>query len=244
MFHNSVCTNLLAIVIPIYHHFWWGGFIFQRRFVHSLSCSVAVCPSVSQGNNFCNGNFTTRKPWVLANWCLSIAIFLRASPNKSISRCSSSLPIQGVFTALFNRDLTQQDGSRERTAKVDRVTRVTTWFVSNLMHFQFATAVLLTFTMWKQAVLGCEENVSIFILLSLSKLLYKNFPFAAQTCQELGTRLSPDLGHRIWPTRSFRCYDQKQFQDMNFATLLLNSVANSQIVSAVWGMILRYSLIF
>ena len=105
-------------------------------------------------------------------------------------------------------------------------------------HFRFATAVLLPFTTWKQAVWGCEENVSIFILLSWSKLLYKNFPFAAQTCQELGTRLSPVLGHRIWPTRYFRGYDQKEFKAMNFATLLPNSVANSQLVSAV----LRYDI--
>ena len=143
--------------------------------------------------------------------------------------------LSGILMIII---LTQRDGRRERTAKVDRVTRVTTWFVSNLTHFRFATAVLLTFTTWKQAVWGCKENVSIFILLSLCKLLYKNFPFTAQTCPELGTRLSPVLGHRIWPTRSFRGYDQKEFQAMNFATLLLNSVANSQLVSAV----LRYNI--
>ena len=70
------------------------------------------------------------------------------------------------------RDLTQQDGRRERTAKIRRVTRVTTWFVSSLTHFRFVTAVLLTFTTWKQGEWGCEENVSIFILLSLSKLSF------------------------------------------------------------------------
>ena len=50
--------------------------------------------------------------------------------------------------------------------------------------------------------------------------------------------MSPVLGHRICPTRPFRGYNQKEFQVMNFATLLLNSVANSQLVSAV----LRYDI--
>lgn len=48
----------------LYQSFYWGGFIFLWGFVHSLNRSVAVCPSVSQDNNFFIGKFTTRKPWV------------------------------------------------------------------------------------------------------------------------------------------------------------------------------------
>ena len=100
MFYNSVGTNLPATIVLINHHLCWGGSIVQRGFLHNLSHGVAV-RQVSQGNNFFSGKFTTRKPWVPVNWCLSIAIFRRASPNQSISWCSSSLPIQGVFTSLF-----------------------------------------------------------------------------------------------------------------------------------------------
>ena len=99
MFYNSVGTNLPATVVLINHHLCWGGSIVQRGFVRQ----------VSQGNNFFSGKFTTRKPWVPVNWCLSIAIFRRALPNQSISWCSSSLPIQGVFTSLFCKIYRQRE---------------------------------------------------------------------------------------------------------------------------------------